>query len=146
MSRISPTATPPAAIFAFMDMSVASFAAPAALCSENGPPLPAVPHPDPETSLSRTPSGGPRRAPKGCWQWAGCGQAWEAGGAWGGGWRDAVGVGGRRDALSRWIRRHAISSARPRSPFRSASRLPPLQVTSTALTGDEHGSFEQIVE
>ncbi|GGJ68855.1 hypothetical protein GCM10010121_094460 [Streptomyces brasiliensis] len=50
-----PTATPPAAIFAFFDMSVASFAATAALCSENGPALPAVPDRDPETSLRHDP-------------------------------------------------------------------------------------------
>src|SRR5690606_22879102 len=51
MSRMSPAATPPAAILAFFDMSVASFAATAALCRENGPALPAVPDRAPETSL-----------------------------------------------------------------------------------------------
>ncbi|GAB2851585.1 hypothetical protein GCM10027074_17830 [Streptomyces deserti] len=53
--RMSPAATPPAAILAFFDMSVASFAAIAALCRENGPALPAVPDRDPETTLRYIP-------------------------------------------------------------------------------------------
>lgn len=55
MSRRSPTATPPTAIFAFFDMCVASFAATAALCLENGSVFPAVPGRDPDTTLSRVP-------------------------------------------------------------------------------------------
>ncbi|GHD28632.1 hypothetical protein GCM10010313_69560 [Streptomyces violarus] len=52
ISRMSPTATPPAAILAFLDMTVASFAAvTAALCLENGPALAVVPDRAPETSL-----------------------------------------------------------------------------------------------
>ncbi|GAA2932238.1 hypothetical protein GCM10011428_57180 [Streptomyces violaceus] len=56
ISRMSPTATPPAAILAFLDMTVASFAATAALCLENGPALAVVPDRDPETSLRCDPS------------------------------------------------------------------------------------------
>ncbi|GAA2546824.1 hypothetical protein GCM10010423_53190 [Streptomyces levis] len=61
ISRMSPAATPPAAILAFFDMTVASFAATAALCPENGPALPAVPFAAPETSLRRTPEATLRR-------------------------------------------------------------------------------------
>jgi len=55
MSRMSPAATPPAAIFAFFDMSVASFAALAALCRENGPASAPVPGLVPETTLKYAP-------------------------------------------------------------------------------------------
>ncbi|GAA1414844.1 hypothetical protein GCM10009601_03400 [Streptomyces thermospinosisporus] len=52
---MSPAATPPAAIFAFFDMSVASFAALAALCRENGPASAPVPGLVPETTLKYAP-------------------------------------------------------------------------------------------
>ncbi|MFI9151403.1 esterase-like activity of phytase family protein [Streptomyces sp. NPDC053367] len=57
---MSPTATPPAAIFAFFDICVASFAATAALCGENGPVPGAVPDGDPDSTLRPVPYSSPR--------------------------------------------------------------------------------------